>query len=269
MPKGKILRMKKKSSVPHARHIWLKEAGSYSRDVPLNKAPRYFLILPFNFYLYAMSLQNRVNPYGEIITSTSRGTWMGNRGVLSKNRKIVKPYKLLNWITCVLEYRGIRRAVMTDGRYTELFFLDEATSFSAGHRPCAECRRADYTRFKKLWLEANKDEYELAAQTMKIIDSINHAERMDEKGNKKGYTDRLSHLPDGVFVQLATGPDAYLYINGQLLRWTEFGYDSVITVPAGTMVTVLTPKSYVRTFKQGYLPHIHDSAKKLLESNCR
>ena len=29
---------------------------------------------------------------------------------------------------------------------TELFFLDEATAFAAGHRPCALCRRADYNR---------------------------------------------------------------------------------------------------------------------------
>lgn len=211
-----------------------------------------------------MSLQNRVNPYGEIIASSSRGTWMGNRGVLSKNKKIVKPYKLLNWITCVLEYRGIRRPVMTDGRYTELFFLDEATSFSAGHRPCAECRRADYTRFKQLWLEANEKYYELPNRNMKTIDAINHAERMDAEGNKKGYTDRLSHLPNGVFIQPENDNDAFLHVNGKLLRWTEYGYDSVIKLPPESRVNVLTPKSYVRTFAKGYMPHIHDSAKAFL-----
>ena len=26
---------------------------------------------------------------------------------------------------------------MAPGRFTELFFLDEATAFAAGHRPCA------------------------------------------------------------------------------------------------------------------------------------
>lgn len=212
-----------------------------------------------------MPLQNRVNPFGEIITSTSRGTWMGNRGVLHKNKKIVTPFKLLNWITCVLQYHGIRRNVMTDGRYTELFFLDEATSFSAGHRPCAECRRIDYTRFKKLWLEANQDHYELPDQTMKSIDKINHTERMDASGKKKFYTARLSSLPDGSFVQPEAGPDVYLTIKGKLLRWTEFGYDAVITLPPETTVKVLTPKSYVRTFEKGYVPHIHDSAKELLK----
>ena len=30
---------------------------------------------------------------------------------------------------------------MQPGRFTELFFLDEATAFAAGHRPCALCRQ--------------------------------------------------------------------------------------------------------------------------------
>lgn len=222
---------------------------------------RLVLVSYYLKFLLQMPLQNRVTPFGEIITSTSRGTWMGNRGVLHKHKQIVVPYKLLNWITCVLQYHGIRRQVMADGRYTELFFLDEATSFAAGHRPCAECRRADYTRFKNLWLEANKDHYKLPDHTMKSIDKVNHAERMDASGQKKWYTGRLSDLPAGVFVQQETGPDAYLYMNGQLLRWTEFGYEAPFTLPPVTLVKVLTPKSYVRSFAKGYIPHVHDSAK--------
>src|SRR5437868_5113299 len=44
------------------------------------------------------------------------------------------------WITCLCEFRGWRRPVMGGRSWTELFFLDEATAFAAGHRPCFFCR---------------------------------------------------------------------------------------------------------------------------------
>ena len=90
-----------------------------------------------------MPLENRVDPYGNIFRSPARGTFMGNRGGALHNhqREIVRPYKDRRWIACVLEFRGRKRSVMTPNRYTELFFLDEAVAFSAGHRPCFECRR--------------------------------------------------------------------------------------------------------------------------------
>src|SRR5262245_42860885 len=101
-------------------------------------------------------LQNRVDPWGNLIKTKARGAWMGNRGLIHNDRQeIVRPFKLKNWITCLLEFKGRQRKVMTPGLYTELFFLDEATAFSAGHRPCAECRRQDYVRFKLAWLKGN------------------------------------------------------------------------------------------------------------------
>ena len=45
--------------------------------------------------------------------------------------------------------RPAAEPLLQPGRYTELFFLDEATAFAAGHRPCAECRRDDYGRFSR------------------------------------------------------------------------------------------------------------------------
>jgi hypothetical protein len=98
-----------------------------------------------------VSLQNRVTPLGEIVTASERGTLMGNRGVLhDAARQIVRPWQLVRWIACATEFRGRWRPVMTPNRWTELFFLDEATSFAAGHRPCALCRRDDYTRFVEI-----------------------------------------------------------------------------------------------------------------------
>ena len=36
---------------------------------------------------------------------------------------------------------------MAPNRYTELFFLDEATGLAAGHRPCANVSMADLLLF--------------------------------------------------------------------------------------------------------------------------
>ena len=94
-----------------------------------------------------------MTPFGEVVALPGRGTLMGNRGVLHDDgRRIVRPWDVRRWIACVLEFRGRKREVMTPRRYTELFFLDEAAALSAGHRPCAECRRSDYVRFRDLWV---------------------------------------------------------------------------------------------------------------------
>src|SRR5271157_3419192 len=100
-----------------------------------------------------MPLQNRVEPGGTIFVSSSRGTFMGNRGGALHNgkREIVRQYASRRWITCLLEYKGRRRSVMSQGHYTELFFLDEAVALAAGHRPCAECRRERFNAFKAAW----------------------------------------------------------------------------------------------------------------------
>src|ERR1700733_8093615 len=100
-----------------------------------------------------MPLQNRVDPFGNLISTPARGTMMGNRGgaLHNSDREIVRSYKSRRWIACVLEFRGRRRTVMSPRRYTELFFLDEAVAFAAGHRPCAECRWERFNAFKEAW----------------------------------------------------------------------------------------------------------------------
>ncbi|MBT4289856.1 MAG: hypothetical protein HOD92_21225 [Deltaproteobacteria bacterium] len=89
-----------------------------------------------------MPLQNRVDPWGRILTSPYRGTLLGNRGILhNENRQVVKNHQHQNWVTCLLEFKERKRELMSPHHYTELFFLDEATALSAGHRPCGECTR--------------------------------------------------------------------------------------------------------------------------------
>ena len=71
---------------------------------------------------------------------------MGNRGGAfhAADRTIgTRRWATRQWIACVLEFKDRHREVMQPNRYTELFFLDEATALAAGHRPCFECRRAE------------------------------------------------------------------------------------------------------------------------------
>ena len=99
-----------------------------------------------------MPLQNRVTPFGEIVAVPERGTLMGNRGILHDDAgHIVRSYQVRRWIACRTAFRGRHRQLLQAHSWTELFFLDEATAFAAGHRPCAECRHADYQRFKEAW----------------------------------------------------------------------------------------------------------------------
>src|SRR6186997_3580780 len=128
-----------------------------------------------------MPLQNRMTPLGEPIAVEDRGLVYANRGNMHDARKrIRRPYGVKRWIACQLEFRGWRRApLMRPGRFTELFFLDEATAFAAGHRPCAECRRADYDRFSAIW-RALHDE-----SGAEVIDARLHDERIDPAARER------------------------------------------------------------------------------------
>jgi hypothetical protein len=201
-------------------------------------------------------LQNRVDPFGRLVRTSARGAWMGNRGLIhDENQRIVRAFRLKAWITCRLEFKNRHRAVMTPGRYTELFFLDEATAFSAGHRPCAECRREDYRRFKTAWLLGNPD-YGFDEKTpVGKIDEILHGERVDAKGSKITYTALPDQLPNGVFIAHNGRPFTVINPN-QIVAWTTAGYGQTMEISPGTEVIVLTPRSIINTFRAGYSPQM-------------
>lgn len=199
-----------------------------------------------------MALQNRVTPTGDIISTTARGAWLGNRGVIhNAEKRIVRPFKVKAWIICMLEFRGRHREVMTPDRWTELFFLDEATAFSAGHRPCFQCRYADHQRFKTAWLKGNP-EYCFDEKISVIeIDKVLQNERIDN-GQKVTYKEDIYSLPDGVFIESAGEP--WLVYQNKIHHWTPAGYDDSKAIDTLGEVTVLTPKSIVKAFSAGYHP---------------
>ncbi len=208
-----------------------------------------------------MSRQNRVDPFGELIITPARGHWMGNRGCLHdrEGRLTGKQWSRKPWITCLLEFKERRRTIMTPGQYTELFFLDEVTAFAAGHRPCAECRRDAYNRFKKSWLAANADRID--GSSIKLIDDYLHDERIDPLTKlRRTCSGPLSDLPNGTFVQLPNSGVAWLLFNGRLWRWSAEGYYDSRPSTKISEVQILTPPSICRAFQFGYRPQVHHSA---------
>lgn len=198
-------------------------------------------------------LQNRVDPFGRFIRTSARGAWMGNRGVIHHDKQITKVFKHKAWITCALEFKGRKRAVMTPGRWTELFFLDEATAFAAGHRPCFECRREDALEFKSRWINGNPVYGFSMTTSIHQIDGIIHRERITDDKQKVTHQSIASDLPQGTFVLVKNDP--YVISNDKLHRWTAFGYDESIPIPKTTL-TILTPHSIIQAFRAGYVPQI-------------
>ena len=206
-------------------------------------------------------LQNRVTPEGDIVAVAARGTFMGNRGgrMHTADRKLTRSrWKSRAWITCVLEFKNRHNPVMRPNRYTELFFLDEATALAAGHRPCFECRRADANAFFAAWDASGlAPEDRLAGD----LDRVLHAERVAEGRRKRMHKARLDTLPDGAMVLLDGEP--HLVAGSHLLAWSHGGYTRPSPHDGKAQVSVLTPPTTLQILRAGYLPHVHDSARPL------
>lgn len=204
-----------------------------------------------------MSLQNRVSPLGDIVATPARGTFTGNRGIVHDptTRTLLKRrWTTKAWIVCVCEFRGRRRDVMGTRSWTELFFLDEATAFAAGHRPCFYCRRADATAFRDAWQRGNRTGDVRAPE----IDAVLHAERFDGRAKRlHPLPVPLAKLPDGTMVR--AGNDCFLVADGRPWRWTFEGYCAADAPLANPQL--ITPPSTVRALAAGYKPVLHESAR--------
>jgi hypothetical protein len=192
--------------------------------------------------------QNRVTPLGELVAHPARGLVYGNRGCLHDDAgRIRRRWATMRWIACRLEFNGWHRSLlMQPGKFTELFFLDEATAFAAGHRPCALCRREDYVRFLALVGEPGADG----------VDARLHAERLDD------HEAQLSRLPDGAFVLHRGEP--HLVPGRELLRWTAAGYDSRVPRPTGP-ARVITAPAFLDVLAAGWegaVPLLHPTASR-------
>ena len=209
-------------------------------------------------------LQNRVDPWGRLHAVPARGTLMGNRGILhDAHNRIVRQWAHRAWVSCVLCFGDMkRRSPFSPRTYSELFFLDEATAFAAGHRPCMLCRRADARRFAAAWVEGNRTGRQLAS--IDEMDRILHAERVDpETRTQRTTRASVGPLPDGAMVTLDSGPAVpYLHWDRVLWPWSFQGYGDPLPLERDTPdreVTLLTPPSVVEAFRAGYRPAAHPS----------
>jgi hypothetical protein len=206
-----------------------------------------------------MALRNRVTPLSELIADPARGLVYGNRGCLHDAAgDIRRHHATRRWIACRLRFKGwLRRPLLQPGRFTELFFLDEATAFAAGHRPCALCRREDYDRFGEIWRELHPGQRGADA-----IDAQLHVERFDHNARaQRHHRTRIDDLPDGAFVIHDERP--WLVRGDELLRWSPAGYDARAERPTQTTATVVTPPSLVEVLRTGWggaVPLLHPTA---------
>src|ERR1044071_8606249 len=202
-----------------------------------------------------MALQNRVDPFGELIATPARGMFFGNRGgrfhrydrTLGRRR-----WASRQWICCVLQFKNRRHHVWGPG-FTDLFFLDEVTALAAGHRPCFESRRADAKLFAQAWAKGNGGAIPRAPQ----MDTILQNERLNGH-SKRTHDMRIDDLPDGAVIAL--NDSACALRGSHLLRWSASGYAGTVARPLG-VVSVLTPPSIVAVLSAGYRPQWYPSAE--------
>jgi hypothetical protein len=191
-------------------------------------------------------LQNRVDPFGELVATPARGMLLGNRGgkfhrddrTLGRRR-----WTSRQWIACLCAFKERKRVVWGAG-YTQLFFLDEVTALAAGHRPCFECRRRDAETFRELFGGG----WRLSAPQM---DVVLHEERLAAR-RKRLWEASFAQLPEGAMVALDGG--AYAVRGDALWPWRFEGYGAPRKRPGEGAAQVLTPPSIVRVLEAGYRP---------------
>ena len=207
-----------------------------------------------------MALRNRVTPLGELVADPARGSRLREPRVPARRERAGSgdaTRESAGSPAGSSSRAGSGGPLLQPGKFTELFFLDEATAFAAGHRPCALCRREDYVRFGELWGELHPGE-----AGADVVDARLHAERLDPATRgPRLHAAALDELPDGAFV-LEQG-EARLVHGGRLLAWTPAGYVSPRSRAGGTRATVITPPSLVAVLRAGWagsVPLLHPSA---------
>lgn len=200
-----------------------------------------------------MPQPNRVTPRGEIVAIDQRGLFMGNRGYVHRGAgEIVRPWQVRRWITCALEYKGWVAPVWQPGRWTPLFFWDEAVALAAGHRPCALCRRARYDAWLDAWQASSGERPRADA-----MDRQMHADRLDGRTERR-HRAAWTSLPSGTFVVVDDAP--CLVLAERVVPWSSGGYGDAVDRPTHGDAEVLTPRTSVDVLRHGYVAVVHPTA---------
>lgn len=212
-----------------------------------------------------MVLQNRADPYGVLHAVQARGMFTGNRGVIhdpQTRRLLNRRWTTRAWIICTCDFQGRRRDVMGfNGRsggagWTEIFFLDEVTALSAGHRPCFYCRREAASSFARAFASGQGESHVSAPQ----MDHILHATRARSATNGLVNRNMVHDLPDGVIIEFSGVP--YAKRGPSLLEWIFEGYREGVPVSkVGEAQRVITPAATVSALRSGFQPIWHPTAQ--------
>ena len=181
--------------------------------------------------------ENRVSPLGELVAAAWRGSLMGNRGRIAHGQP-----PAMAWITCTLSPREGRQ---TEPLYTKLFFSDEAASLAAGHRPCAQCRPAEYKRFKAAWCQA------LGTTSIRAHEIDRRLARDRSKPRSLLSATDIAGLPDGAFV-LADRYGPCAAMGGLLLPWRDGRCADAIEPRSVSGCRLVTPATTLEAMRAGY-----------------
>ncbi len=207
---------------------------------------------------HPLRLGNRVAPDGSLFDTKARGSLMGNRGVLKvKNGHYNTPAGFRVWIHCVTSAPDLPNYKPLEVKYTKLFFTDEATALSAGHRPCGYCLRPRLDDFKQAWFEANRTLYAGKPATLDTLDRILHDERL-ATSHRPLMTTLVRKLPDGTFFRMAGS--TYLALQGVAVQWAQGEYIGAVIAPETADIQLLTPPSIVNIYSKGWKPVVNPVA---------
>jgi hypothetical protein len=203
-------------------------------------------------------MRNRVTPWGDIVAIEQRGAWLGNRGVLHEGTEVVRFHRSALWIICRLQFKDWRLPQWKPGRFTVLFFFDEAVALAAGHRPCALCRRADYNAYRSAWVEGSGTGG-AGLPLAKELDRQLHQERIVRGTHRRRlHPMRWPDLPEASFVALDGQP--CLVLADSLHPWSPQGYLDPLPRPRTGTAEVLTPPSSVGALRGGFRPQVDAAA---------
>jgi hypothetical protein len=191
-----------------------------------------------------MAQRNRVTPLGDIVATPLRGAWTGNRGCLHRGEEVVRFHAGDLWITCALRFKDRWSPLWRPGRFTWLFFHDEAVALAAGHRPCGECRHVAYGAYRDAWPGPTP--------TARAMNRVLHAERLYRGTHRRRlHAAAWRDLPDGAFVLLDDATPA-LVLGDALVAWSPAGYGARRARPRAGTATLITPPSSVAVLRAGY-----------------
>jgi hypothetical protein len=207
-------------------------------------------------------LRNRVDPWGDLHAEPGRGLLTGNRGCLVDDAgEVVRHHRSPLWIACETSYRGWRSPLTDPGRWTPIFFLDDAVALAAGHRPCGLCRREDHQRYRDAVTAAvGADRPLLAAELDRrlVAERLRRGRGLDRRDDRLVWSAGIDDLPDGTVVVGDGEPG--LLLGDRMLRFSFDGWERRAPRPSGTTASVLTPPTSVGALAHGFVPRLHPTA---------